>query len=173
MLTLIERLQIDPDPLGPDAGVLARIFRAAARDRDLHLADPDAMRIHPSTLLDDGHLASLDDEVRGAMQGTPPAHPTLHGDTIALVTADGEGRAVSLIQSLFYGFGSGILEPDTGIVAQNRGGCFTVDPGHANVLAPGKRPAHTLMPGPRAARRPDLRRRRAAWADTRSRRSTP
>ena len=146
MLSLIERLQIDPDPLGPDAGVLAKIFRAAARDRDLHLADPDAMRIHPSTLLDDGHLAALDDEVRGVVDVTSPPHPIPHGDTIALVTADGEGRAVSLIQSLFYGFGSGILEPDTGIVAQNRGACFTVDPGHANVLAPGKRPAHTLMP---------------------------
>ena len=68
------------------------------------------------------------------------------GDTIALVTADAEGNAVSLIQSLFWGFGAGILEPTTGIVAQNRGACFTLEPGHPNRFAPGVRPFHTLMP---------------------------
>jgi len=146
MLAVIERLQIDPDPLGPDAGILAKIFRAASRDRDLHLADPETMRIHPSTLLDDGHLAALDDEVRLAPSGGSAQPPNPGGDTIALVTADAQGRAVSLIQSLFYGFGSGILEPETGIVAQNRGAGFTLDPEHANTLAPGKRPAHTLLP---------------------------
>ena len=147
ILATVERLGIDPDPLGPDAGALALVFRAAARDRDLHLADPLAMRVHPSTLLDDGHLAVLTDEVRAGLateQAPSLARPT--GDTAALVTADADGRAVSLIQSLFYGFGSGILQPDTGIVAQNRGACFTVEAGHANVLGPGKRPAHTLMP---------------------------
>jgi gamma-glutamyltranspeptidase/glutathione hydrolase len=51
-----------------------------------------------------------------------------------------------LIQSLFWGFGSGICEPATGIVAQNRGACFTLEPGHPNTFAPGKLPAHTLMP---------------------------
>jgi oxamate amidohydrolase len=53
---------------------------------------------------------------------------------------------VSLIQSLFSGFGAGILEPATGIVPHDRGACFTLEPGHPNELAPGKRPAHTLMP---------------------------
>lgn len=147
VLATVQRLGIDPDPLGPDAVTLARLFQAVSRDRDLHLADPDAMRLHPSTLLDDGHLAALADEARGRQAGTGPGlHATPSGDTIALVTADDEGRGVSLIQSLFDGFGSGILEPSTGIVAHSRGACFTVDPDHANVLAPGKRPAHTLMP---------------------------
>jgi gamma-glutamyltranspeptidase len=145
-LATVERLGIDPDPLGADAGTLATVFRAAARDRELHLADPEAMRIHPSTLLDDGHLASLADEVRSGVPDEPAAPPRHAGDTIALVTADADGRAVSLIQSLFYGFGSGIFDPSTGIVAQNRGGCFSVDPAHPNALAPFKRPAHTLMP---------------------------
>jgi gamma-glutamyltranspeptidase / glutathione hydrolase len=62
------------------------------------------------------------------------------------VTADATGWAVSLIQSLFWDFGAGILEPRTGIIAQNRGACFTLQNGHANALAPSKRPAHTLMP---------------------------
>jgi gamma-glutamyltranspeptidase len=147
MLELAERLGIDPDPLGPDAGVLALAFAAANRDRDHHLADPDAMRVHPSTLLDDGHLAGLADRIRDA---TPPAAVPGHrhgtGDTIAMVTADADGWAVSLIQSLWDSFGSGILEPETGIVAHDRGGCFTLEPGHPNEIAPGKRPFHTLMP---------------------------
>ena len=144
-LLATERLGIGPDPSGADAGVLADVLRATARDRDHHLADPDQMRIHPSTLLDEGHIAGLCDEVR---DGLPPvtAAPKRSGDTIALVTADVEGRAVSLIQSLYDGFGAGLLEPDTGIVAQNRGACFTLDPASPNLLTPGARPAHTLMP---------------------------
>jgi len=146
ILGIVERLGLDPDPLGSDAGAVALAFLAAGRDRDRYLADPEAMRVHVSTLLDDGHLAGLADEVRGSI--SPAAVPSFHGtgDTIALVTADREGWAVSLIQSLFDGFGAGILEPDTGIVAHNRGACFTLEPGHPNELGPGKRPAHTLMP---------------------------
>ena len=68
------------------------------------------------------------------------------GDTVAVVTADASGRAVSLIQSLFHSFGSGVLEPATGIVLHNRGAAFSLEPGHPNRLAPGRRPAHTLMP---------------------------
>jgi oxamate amidohydrolase len=145
-LSLIERMEVDPDPLGADAGTLAHIFRAAARDRDRHLADPERMVVHPSTLLDDGHLGATADEVRSGVQGPPPGLARHGGDTIGLVTADPEGRGVSLIQSLYDGFGSGLLEPVTGIVAQNRGACFTLAPDHPNVLAGGARPAHTLMP---------------------------
>jgi gamma-glutamyltranspeptidase len=142
ILALLERLRIQPDLDGAEAGRIARVIAAANADRDRHLADPERMSVHPSALLDDGHLASLADEAReGAVAVARP-----DGDTIALVTADAEGNAVSLIQSLFWGFGSGILEPSTGIVAQNRGACFTLEPGHPNHFAPGVRPAHTLMP---------------------------
>ena len=70
-----------------------------------------------------------------------------NGDTVAIVAADREGRAISLIQSLFHRFGAGILDPDTGIIAHNRGASFSLDPESPNHLAPGKRPAHTLTPG--------------------------
>lgn len=147
ILTMIERLGLDPDPFGRDAAALALTMRAAAFDRDRHLADADRMRVHPSTLLEDGHIASLCDEVR-AGDIRPADFPGARGgaDTIGLVTADSSGYAVSLIQSLYEGFGSGILEPDTGIVAHDRGACFSLEPGHPNELAPGARPAHTLMP---------------------------
>jgi gamma-glutamyltranspeptidase/glutathione hydrolase len=68
------------------------------------------------------------------------------GDTVAVVAADWEGRAVSLIQSVFASFGAGILDPATGIIAHNRGSYFSLDEDSPNVLAPGKRPVHTLTP---------------------------
>jgi len=145
ILETIDRLGLDPDPHGPDAGTIARVFAHASSDRDRHLADPDHMRMPVTALLDDAHLAEIAGAVR-ASAATGPVGSKAGGDTIALVTADAKGWAVSLIQSLFWDFGAGIMEPRTGIVAQNRGACFTLDDGHPNVLAAGKRPAHTLMP---------------------------
>ena len=147
-LAAVQRLELDPDPVGPDAGTLALVLAAAAADRDRHLADPEAMSIHVSALLDDGHLAALSDTVRDSAGHTGPPHrePHVPGDTIALVAADADGWGVSLLQSLYSGFGAGVVEPSTGIVPHDRGACFTLEPGHPNVLAPGKRPAHTLMP---------------------------
>jgi gamma-glutamyltranspeptidase len=144
ILSLIERLELDPNPLGPDAATIARVFAVTGADRDRHLADADAMTTHASTLLDDGHLAALADDVRAG--GSAPRTRTPDGDTIALVAIDASGVAVSLIQSLFNGFGAAILEPSTGIVAHDRGACFVLTPGHPNELRPGKRPAHTLLP---------------------------
>jgi gamma-glutamyltranspeptidase/glutathione hydrolase len=152
-LAAVERLGIDPDPTGPDAATLARVLMAASADRDRHLADPDAMRIHVSSLLDEGHIAALCDIVRGGLEHSsdgPEDHrevrTDLPGDTIALVAADADGWGVSLIESLFSAWGAGSLEPATGIIPHDRGACFTLEPGHPNELAPGKRPAHTLMP---------------------------
>lgn len=143
LLACIERLGIDPDPFGPDAGTIALVALVAARDRDLHLADPLTMRVHPHALLDEGHIAALCDLVRAGR--IPSAHPS-PTDTVGLVTTDADGLAVSLIQSLSWGFGAGILEPTTGIIAQNRGSGFTFDREHPNTVEPAKRPAHTLMP---------------------------
>jgi len=146
ILAGIERLGLDPDPLGPDAGTLALLFRAASLDRDRHLADPEHMAVHPHTLLDDGYIAALCDQVRTGRPVPVDVTPTPQGGTVGLATADADGFAVSLIQSLGPGFGAGILEPSTGIVAQGRGGGFVLDATHPNVLAPRKLPAHTLMP---------------------------
>ena len=131
------------EPFGRGAPLLASVFASAAWDRDRHLADPAAMRVGVEELLSDAHVQAIADEAVG---GPRAGWPRATGDTIALVAADGSGLAVSLIQSIYYGFGSGVLEPQTGILLHNRGACFSADPESPNAPAPGKRPLHTLMP---------------------------
>ena len=127
----------DPlDPHGARAGDLARLFRRATLDRDWHLCDPGFATVP---------LAELLDPARGPGPERA-ALPRGSGDTVAVVCVDSEGNSVSLIQSVFHAFGAGILDPGTGILVHNRGASFSLDPASPNVLAPGKRPAHTLTP---------------------------
>jgi gamma-glutamyltranspeptidase/glutathione hydrolase len=77
----------------------------------------------------------------------PPGNPAaIHGDTIYLSVVDGDGNIVSLIQSLYQHFGSGVVVDDYGFALQDRGGLFEMDPQHPNALAPRKRPFHTIIP---------------------------
>src|SRR5437667_1195892 len=78
---------------------------------------------------------------------TPKRSPTDDGDTIYMCTADDEGNMVSLIQSNYRGMGSGIVVPEIGFMFQDRGELFSLEPGHPNVYALGKRPVHTILPG--------------------------
>jgi gamma-glutamyltranspeptidase/glutathione hydrolase len=68
-------------------------------------------------------------------------------DTVCLAAADADGVMVSMIQSNYQGFGSGVVIPGTGIAMQNRGRGFVLDPDHPNCVGPGKRPYHTIIPG--------------------------
>ena len=142
-LAAVERLEIDPDPLGPDCGALAEVFRLGARDRDRYNADPRFASVPITTLLGPDHVDRIAEAARSGIEG---ASPRRRDDTVALVAADDSGLGVVLIQSLFDAFGSGILEPETGIVLHSRGSAFVLDPSHPNAIAGGKRPAHTLTP---------------------------
>lgn len=134
------------DPRWIHLGVEAS--KLAMADRDTTLTDPDAMPMSVEQLLDPGRLDALAariDPRRAAP--APPATVPRGGGTIYLATADGDGNAVSLIESNYSGFGSLVVDPVTGIHYQNRGSFFSLEPGHANVLAPRKRTLHTLLPG--------------------------
>jgi len=122
--------------------------KLAMADRDFHLSDPDFVDIPVDTLLSKAHAAELARLVDPDRAARPPAATLPRGGgTIYLATVDGDGNAVSLIESNYMGFGSGVVDPATGIHYQNRGSYFSLDPDHPNALAPRKRTLHTLLPG--------------------------
>jgi len=119
--------------------------RLAFADRDAYNTDPEAMRLPVERLLSPGYLADRRRAIRDD-HAMPDPHPgTPAGDTTYFCVVDAEGNALSVIQSLFHGFGSGFVAGRTGLFVQNRGSYFSLDPTHVNALAPGKRTAHTLM----------------------------
>jgi len=149
LLNILE--QFDPPVRGPDArwihlGIEAS--KLAMADRDARLTDPEFHEIPTGRLLDKTYAADLARRIDPARAARATAATAPRGGgTIYLAAVDGEGNAVSLIESNYMGFGSGIVDPDTGIHYQNRGSYFSLDPDHANVLAPGKRTLSTLLPG--------------------------
>ena len=121
-------------------------MRAAFADAHQHIADPEHMQVKPGQLLDPSYLAARARLIDPARAGSYPAGEPPRGGTVYLCAADAEGRMVSLIQSNFKGFGSGVVVPDTGISLHNRGMGFSLKAGHPNEIAPGKRPYHTIIP---------------------------
>jgi gamma-glutamyltranspeptidase len=119
--------------------------KQAFRIRDEHIADPDHMRVDPQSCLSSDFLAPYAAAIR-LDQALPWGEGKGPADTVWMGVIDGEGRAVSFIQSIYHEFGSGLVLPQTGINWQNRGCSFSLDPGHINTLEPGKKPFHTLNP---------------------------
>jgi len=120
--------------------------KLAFEDRDRYLADPRFVTVPVAHCLDGARLAERRRLISRRAARPVPGGAALEGDTIAIVTADADGNAVSLIQSLYWEFGSGVVAGDTGILLQNRGAFFSLDPAHVNRLAPCKQTAHTLIP---------------------------
>lgn len=120
-------------------------MKLAFADINSHLADPNCMKIDPETLLSSENTQQRRQLIaEQALTDIQPSFPDQ--GTVYLTASDGDFM-VSLIQSNYEGFGSGILVPETGIALHNRGSCFNLNPGHPNEFAPGKRPFHTIMPG--------------------------
>ena len=136
---------------------LIEVTRLAFADRDRWIGDPEHADVPVERLLDPEYLAAraaLVDPARAAADVAPglgdeagaPGDRDDGGDTVYLTAVDPWGNAVSWIQSLFAGFGSGLYEPETGVLLHNRGSLYTLEDGHPNQVAPGKRPFHTLSP---------------------------
>ncbi|MEE2613003.1 MAG: gamma-glutamyltransferase, partial [Acidobacteriota bacterium] len=157
-VTLLEELallqHIDPDlaALGHNSAdylhTLSEAIRLAFLDRNNEVADPQAMRVSVDELLDETRIrelaATIDPTGSAPVLWTEPTED--HPNTVYVIAVDQYGNVVSLIQSLFATFGSGLVVPDTGIVLQNRGSLFRFEEDHPNVFAPQRRPFHTLCP---------------------------
>jgi gamma-glutamyltranspeptidase / glutathione hydrolase len=135
-------------PTDPHVATHLRIeaVRAALADRQDHLADPTAMTVRPDELLAPERLATIAGAIDPRRAAAWPTARPAPGGTAYLCAADRDGLLVSLIQSNFVGFGSGVVVPGTGIGLHDRGAHFSLDPADPNVIAPGKRPMHTLIP---------------------------
>jgi gamma-glutamyltranspeptidase/glutathione hydrolase len=148
ILGLLDRLPLAGlDPVGADyvhycVEATTQAFRHL---RDPHVTDPAYMKVDAQSLL---AAAKLDELARGisADKVIPWGKGKGPADTVWMGVIDGEGRAVSFIQSIYHEFGSGVVLGSTGVNWQNRGCSFSLDPQHINVLAPGKKPFHTLNP---------------------------
>lgn len=112
-----------------------------------YVSDPATMRIKPAEMLDKSYLKERARLIDLKKAGTPAFGSPSKGGTVYLTAADESGMMVSYIQSNYSGFGSGVVVPGTGISLQNRGYGFSLRPGHANIVAPRKRPFHTIIPG--------------------------
>ncbi len=113
--------------------------------RDRYITDPTQMTETMQRLLEPDRLAMMAEKIDD-QRAAPWGSGRGPGDTVWMGTIDSCGLAVSFIQSIYHEFGSGVVLPDTGIVWQNRGAAFSLQPGHLLALAPGKQPFHTLNP---------------------------
>ena len=128
--------------------LLIEALKLAFADANHYVVDPDFVDIPLEKLLSKSYAErrkQLIDKNK-AMQKVAAGVPNTEGDTVYLAVTDKEGNSVSFINSLYQGFGSGIVVGGTGICLQNRGALFSFEPGHPNCIEPHKRPYHTIIP---------------------------
>jgi len=150
MLNLVEPHELcRKDFLGPEhVHLLVQAKQIAYHDRDLLLADPAFADVPVERLISKqyaGERGRLIDVKSALKWDTVPSFGSLAGDTVYIAAVDRDGNAASLIQSLYGAFGSCVVAGKTGVILQNRGAYFSLDPAHPNRLEPGKIPLHTLI----------------------------
>ncbi|MGJ7037029.1 gamma-glutamyltranspeptidase/glutathione hydrolase [Shinella sp. BE166] len=150
ILNILSRFEANGDPQSPDRlHIEIEATRLAYAARDVWLADPDKADVPVEEFLSDAladRLAGMID-LRRALTDLPPFDMPLHRDTVYISVVDRDRNAVSFINSVFDSFGTGLVAPRSGVVLHNRGQSFSLKPGHRNVVAPLKRPLHTIIPG--------------------------
>jgi gamma-glutamyltranspeptidase / glutathione hydrolase len=147
-LGILRHVPLDLSPVDSADSLHLQIeaMKLAYADAHRYVSDPAFQELDPRHLLDDTYFAERAALI-DPLHALDPGHGRPRtGGTVYLTTADSEGRMVSLIQSNFAGFGSGIVIPGTGIAMQNRGHGFSLEPGHPNQVGPRKRPYHTIIP---------------------------
>lgn len=129
--------------------LMVEAMRLAFADARQYIADMATNPTPVDALLSHDYAAQRRQLVSSDRAMQPPAYgrPLGGSDTVYLSVVDGDGNACSFINSLYYGWGSGIVAKGTGVFLQNRGACFSLEEDHPNVLAGGKRPYHTIIPG--------------------------
>ncbi len=145
LLGVFERLGVAEAETAPFVHGLVEAAKQAFRVRDAHVVDPAYMSVNPADYLTDGVLSRMAADI-DRERAAPWPHASNKGDTVWLGAIDGEGRAVSCIQSVYWEFGSGTVLEETGITWQNRGTSFSLDASHHNALKPHRRPFHTIQP---------------------------
>ncbi|BCJ87146.1 gamma-glutamyltransferase [Effusibacillus dendaii] len=124
--------------------ILVEALKRTFQDRNQYLTDPDFSTIPLDHLLSKEYAVEMAQCIRPDSNLVSTA--AMGSDTAYAAVVDGEGNAVSFIQSLYFEFGSGVVAGNTGILLQNRGSFFSLNPSHVNTLEPRKRTFHTLMP---------------------------
>lgn len=145
ILGLFDRLSVREGESFAHVHAVVEATKQAFLIRDAELGDPVAMERRPSEFLTDSTLDRLCRAINPA-RAMPWPHSASAGDTVWMGAIDGNGCAVSFIQSLYWEFGSGVVLEDTGIAWQNRGSSFSLGERERNALAPGRLPFHTLNP---------------------------
>jgi gamma-glutamyltranspeptidase/glutathione hydrolase len=148
LLNILENFDLPAlEPLGPERfHLMLEAARLAFAVRNAHIAEPSAMRVSVEALNDKAFAKRLAASIDRGKRVPLPSAPTPGGDTVYLTVVDRDRMAVSLINSLYSSFGTGICTEKTGVLLNNRGSGFVLEIGHPNELGPSKRPMHTIIP---------------------------
>jgi gamma-glutamyltranspeptidase/glutathione hydrolase len=149
ILRILDGFDLSDPSLGAAGAthLLAEATKAAYRQRDALIGDPDHAPVDAAAVLGDASIAAMRRGISLSHAASPASwSETEHKDTVYVTVVDRERNSVSLINSIFYAFGSGIYAPRSGVLLQNRGASFRLIEGHPNAIGPAKRPMHTIIP---------------------------